>query len=330
MANQTETSHPDEARKSQALQDFENLIERVANEATSADREKIADLVNPEGTVRIGELSPPQAAVFFSEHQGHNRDFSLTKANYYADAMKRGDWKLIHQGLAFYRDGKIADGQHRLAAVTISDTTQKFVMFPNFGDGDVDAIDVGKVRSAGDAVQLLGVEDGRFKASVSAAAMNYENEVETGRKLNPTVIQVEKFVDANDEMIGEAVRMARQIWAKCAEPCMSLKQCAVAILLLRRGAYSANLAGGFVSAVQLGIADSEGAPAAILSKKFLKAKHSERRVNRINQRQMLAMICKGASLHVQGKAVTESAVKWNPKREPLPAAQPPVLSDAAE
>jgi hypothetical protein len=45
---------------------------------------------------------------------------------------------------------------------------------------------------------------------------------------------------------------------------------------------------------------------------------------------MLAMICKGASLHVQGKTVTESAVKWNPKREPLPAAQPPVLSDAAE
>ena len=111
---------------------------------------------------------------------------------------------------------------------------------------------------------------------------------------------------------------------------MTLKKCASAILLLLRGGYSANLAGAFVSAVQLGIADSEGAPAAILSKKFLKAKHSERRVNRINQREMLAMICKGASLHVQGKIVTDSAVKWNPKREPLPAAQPPVLSDAAE
>jgi hypothetical protein len=124
--------------------------------------------------------------------------------------------------------------------------------------------------------------------------------------------------------------MARQISAKCAEPCLTLKQCAVSILLLLRGGYTANLAGGFVSAVQLGIADSEGAPAAILSRKFLKAKHSERRVNRINQRELLAMICKGASLHVQGKTVTDSAVKWNPKREPLPAAQPPVLSDAAE
>ena len=312
------------------MQDFENLIERVASEATPADREKIAELVNPDGTVRIDDLTPPQAAVLYRDHGGHNRDFSFGKANYYADAMKRGDWKLIHQGLAFYRDGKIADGQHRTAAVAISGTTQKFVMFPNFGDGDVDAIDVGKTRSAGDAVQMLGFEDGGLKAAVSKVVMGYENEVQTGRKLNPTVIQVEKFVGENDEIIGEAVRMARQITDKCAEPCLTLKKCAVAILLLLRGGYTTNLAGAFVGAVQLGIADREGEPAAILSRKFLKAKHSERRVNRINQREMLAMICKGASLHVQGKIVTDSAVKWNPKREPLPAAQPPVLSDAAE
>ena len=328
MVYQNSTITPDEPRKSQAMQDFENLIERVADEAPPADREKVADLVNPEGMVRIDALPPPLAAVLYKEHQGHNRDFSLAKANYYADAMKRGEWKLIHQGIAFYRDGKIADGQHRLAAVAIS--AQKFVMFPNFGDGDVDAIDVGKVRSAGDAVQLLGFEEPLLKATVSKVVMGYEHEVQNGQKLNPTVIQVEQFVSENDEVIGDAVRMARQISDKCAEPCLTLKKCAAAILLLLRGGYSANLAGGFVSAVQLGIADSEGAPAALLSKKFLKAKHSERRVNRINQREMLAMICKGASLHVQGKTVTDSAVKWNPKREPLPAAQPPVLSDAAE
>ena len=224
MNTESNTATPDEPRKSQAMQDFENLIERLANEATAADREKIAELVNPAGTVRIDELTPAQAAVLYKDHQGHNRDFSLPKANYYAGAMKRGEWKLIHQGLAFYRDGKIADGQHRSAAVAISDTTQKFVMFPNFGDGDVDAIDVGKARSAGDAVQLLGFEEPRHKAGVSKVVMDYEHEVQNGRKLNPTVIQVEKFVEANDEVIGEAVRMAKQISAKCTEPCLTLKQ----------------------------------------------------------------------------------------------------------
>ena len=320
---------PDEPRKSQAMQDFEDLIKRRSNEATPADREYIADLINPEGTVRIADLAPTQAALLVNEHGGHNRDFSLAKANFYSDAMKRGDWKLIHNGFAFYRDGKVADGQHRAAAVAISGTTQKFVMFPGFPDGNVDAIDVGKPRSAGDAVKLLGFEDPKLKAIVSIAVMRYEHEVENGRKLNPTVIEVEKFVEKNDEIIGQAIKMARQM-EKCAEPCLTLNKCGSAILLLVRGDYPMNVAGAFVGAVQLGIADREGEPAAILSRKFLKAKHSERRVNRINQREMLAMICKGASLHVQGKTVTESAVKWNPKREPLPAAQPPVLSDAAE
>ena len=289
MVAETKTVTPDKPRKSQAMEDFETLIEQLANAATTAVREYIAKLVDPNGTVRIDELTPAHAAVLYKDHQGHNRDFSLAKANYYAEAMKRGDWKLIHQGLAFYRDGKIADGQHRTAAVAISGTTQKFVMFPSFGDGDVDAIDVGKPRSAADAVQLLGFEEPRLKAIVSKVVMDYEHEVENGRKLKPTVIQVEKFVTEFDEIIGDAVQMARQISDKCSEPCLTLKQCAVAILLLLRGDYSRNLAGGFISAIQLGIADSEGSPAAILSKKFLKAKYSERRVYRINQREMLAI-----------------------------------------
>ena len=330
MTINSNTQTPVEPRKSQAMQDFEDLIERLVHDAMPADREKIADLVNPEGMVRIDELTPVEAAVLYHEHQGHNRDFSLSKTNYYADAMKRGEWKLIHQGLAFYPDGKIADGQHRTAAVAVSGTTQKFVMFPNFQDGAVDAIDVGKPRCAGDAVQLLGFEEPRLKSTVSKVVMDYEHEVQNGRKLNPTVIQVERFVEANDESISEAIHMARQITEKCAEPCLTLRQCTVAILLLLRGGYTGNLAGAFVSAVQLGVADSEGAPSVILSRKFLKAKVSERRVHRINQREMLAMICKGASLHVQGKTVTDSALKWNPKREPLPTAEPPVLSDAAE
>ena len=51
---------------------------------------------------------------------------------------------------------------------------------------------------------------------------------------------------------ARAVSMARQITEKCAEPCLSLRQCAVALSLLVRAAYTPNLAGAFVSAVQLG------------------------------------------------------------------------------
>ena len=65
MTIQIEISDPSEPRKSQAMQDFENLIERMANDATPADREKIADLVDPDGTVKIDELTPTRAAVLY-------------------------------------------------------------------------------------------------------------------------------------------------------------------------------------------------------------------------------------------------------------------------
>ncbi len=87
MSIETKTINPDEPRKSEAMQNFENLIERLAGEATPADREYIAELVNPDGTVRIGDLTAPQGAVLYRELGGHYRDFSLAKAKLYADAL---------------------------------------------------------------------------------------------------------------------------------------------------------------------------------------------------------------------------------------------------
>ena len=80
MSEQTHSTPPVELRKSQGMQDFENLMERLVHDATAADREKIADLINPESSVRIEELTPAYAALLFVEGGGHNRDFSLTKA----------------------------------------------------------------------------------------------------------------------------------------------------------------------------------------------------------------------------------------------------------
>ena len=63
MSIETKTINPDEPRKSPATLEFENLIEQLANAATTAVREYIAKLVDPNGTVRIDELTPAHAAV---------------------------------------------------------------------------------------------------------------------------------------------------------------------------------------------------------------------------------------------------------------------------
>jgi hypothetical protein len=39
----------------------------------------------------------------------------------FAEAMRRGDWRLTHQGIAFDASGALVDGQHRLAAIVEAD-----------------------------------------------------------------------------------------------------------------------------------------------------------------------------------------------------------------
>jgi hypothetical protein len=83
----------------------------------------------------------------------------------------------------------------------------------------------------------------------------------------------------------------------------------------------------YLSAILLGVADHEGAVTIDLGKQFTKAKVSEKRVHRMNKTVKMALLCKGAPLHVHNKTVR--SISWNPKKEPVPAPMPP-MAEAAE
>ena len=58
MTTESNTEAPVEPRKSQVMQDFEDLIERLVHDALPSDREKIAELVNPDiGRVSVSFLN---------------------------------------------------------------------------------------------------------------------------------------------------------------------------------------------------------------------------------------------------------------------------------
>jgi hypothetical protein len=46
-----------------------------------------------------------------------NRRLSERAVSDLAKAILNNDWQITHQGIAFYDDGTLADGQHRLTAV---------------------------------------------------------------------------------------------------------------------------------------------------------------------------------------------------------------------
>ena len=78
--------------------------------------------------VTIEEISPEDAQKYI-ETMGRNRTVRSKKTNKYSQDMNNGKWELTHQGIAFDKNGRLIDGQHRMLAVIKSGTHQLFIVF---------------------------------------------------------------------------------------------------------------------------------------------------------------------------------------------------------
>ena len=104
---------------------------------------------------RTVTITPKKAAEML-EHNGHNRPLTRTRVREFAEAMKRGDWQLTHQGIAFDTDGQLKDGQHRLAAIVEADQPVTMMVTTDLPPETFDVLDTGKRRTAADALTING------------------------------------------------------------------------------------------------------------------------------------------------------------------------------
>lgn len=103
---------------------------------------------------KIVEITPKMAKEWLDKTNTRNRNLSRSKVNLYKDDMAQGNWSLTHQGIAFYVNGELADGQHRLQAIVESQMTIRMRVFYNL-DMKVGAdIDRHKPRSEADAIRI--------------------------------------------------------------------------------------------------------------------------------------------------------------------------------
>lgn len=105
-------------------------------------------------------ITPAIAAKYLAtREEGYQRKFKEGLARNYGITMHNGHWGVTHQGIAFDEKGRLIDGQHRLAAIVESGTTQTFWVCRAVPEkqGDIftlDQIDRGAVRTVGEQLQL--------------------------------------------------------------------------------------------------------------------------------------------------------------------------------
>ncbi|KOV86216.1 hypothetical protein ADL01_07330 [Streptomyces sp. NRRL WC-3618] len=113
----------------------------------------------PEGKLvsRIVKVTPEMAKTHLSQ-ASVNRRLDMGQVRSLAEAIRRGEWKLTHQGIAFDEVGALLDGQHRLHAIIEANTPVEMLVFEGMSREVFPVLDTGKRRSAADTLLSTGAK----------------------------------------------------------------------------------------------------------------------------------------------------------------------------
>ena len=123
---------------------------------------------------RVQTITPARAAQWL-EANTTNRPLSRAVVRSFADAMRRGEWLVTHQGIAFDDNGVLVDGQHRLAAIIEADRPVELTVFTDVAEGSFDVLDIGKRRTAADVLAIEGEKNSILLAAMVRIVWLYHN-----------------------------------------------------------------------------------------------------------------------------------------------------------
>lgn len=117
----------------------------------------------------------PEEAEKLLENNSINRPLSTVVVRNLAEAMRRGEWQLTHQGIAVDSSGRLLDGQHRLSAVLESGVPIETLVFTSVDSSTFSVLDAGKKRNAADALAVAGEKSTHLLASMIRVIWLFDN-----------------------------------------------------------------------------------------------------------------------------------------------------------
>jgi hypothetical protein len=140
-------------------------------------------------------VTPEMAKMWLETANVSNRNLSAPTVRKYASDMAAGRWMDTHQNaIAFYEDGILADGQHRLAAIVKSNTAVTMIVAFGLSRNAMIAIDQGRVRSMADVMRLSGIVGSGKYATATVSMMNVIRSAETATNGSASAHEMEKAI----------------------------------------------------------------------------------------------------------------------------------------
>lgn len=173
-------------------------------------------LQNPPATSRIIDIDPATAAAILSERNKGNRPPKPNKVQQFATDMANGAWGLTGDTLKFAPDGRLLDGQNRLAASVRADKPFKTHVVFGIDPGLFGRMDIGKPRNPADILHIAGYK----YASTLASALRWAYLLDTN-PYNRDTFRPEFVLElARDHYpdIEESIKYGRDINRQFAHP----------------------------------------------------------------------------------------------------------------
>jgi len=227
---------PKKTAKQSRADDVRTKIAAVAANATATDRRIVTDILTRAATGEYGsstfDITPGVAALLFLEHNPHNRDFDPGWALELARRQRAGIWRKNNEPPGFYKDGALADAQHRLAATALSGVTWTTVIVFGMDRDAITTVDAGRRRDAASALKMDGVQEAKLKQQIIKATASYLLKRGDEQAALRSEVEIADAVHAHQGVLDLAINIAETSAQNLVNPVLRTPIAAAAAYLM--------------------------------------------------------------------------------------------------
>lgn len=110
--------------------------------------------LNSKRSAEFTRITPPMAAMWLGKNLENNRKARDWHVEELAESIQNNEWEVTHQGIAFDKNGKLIDGQHRLQAIVASGVPVTMLVVRGLEPTTFGVIDSGMKRTLADRTGL--------------------------------------------------------------------------------------------------------------------------------------------------------------------------------
>ena len=118
------------------------------------------------------DITPEIAEALLEVNFSDNRTVSMEHVKRMAADMKDGLWVLSNDAVCIDTDGRLINAAHRMNAIKLSGTTQRFIVMWNVPSETAQKLDVGRKRSMHERITISGTRMTVKECAITRHAMN--------------------------------------------------------------------------------------------------------------------------------------------------------------